>query len=94
MIEHALAKGVLPVLVTKADDIETASGAPSGAINAVIKKLATEFQVPLLDFYAATRELPNFGLLDEGDKDFHLSYAGMDRRMLTTLQTLAAITGK
>ena len=94
MIEHALAKGVLPVLVTKADDIETASGAPSGTINAVIKKLATEYQVPLLDFYAATRELPNVGLLDEGDKDFHLSYAGMDRRMLTTLQTLAAITGK
>ena len=27
LIEHALAKGVLPVLVTKADDIETASGA-------------------------------------------------------------------
>ena len=50
--------------------------------------------MPLLDFYAATRDLPNFGLLDEGDKDFHLSYAGMDRRMLTTLQTLAAISGK
>ena len=94
MIEHALAKGVLPVLVTKADDIETASGAPTGTINTIIRKLAAEYQVPLLDFYAATRELPNAGLLDEGDKDFHLSYAGMDRRMLTTLQTLAAIMGK
>jgi hypothetical protein len=94
MIRHALSKGVLPVLVTKADDIETVSGAPSGHINSVIRKLAAEFQVPLLDFAAATRELPNKGLIDEGDKDFHLSYAGMDRRMLTTLQTLAAIVGK
>lgn len=94
MIEHALSKGVLPVLVTKADDIETASGAPSGYINDVVRKLAKEYDVPLLDFYAATRDLPNDGLIDEGDKDFHQSYAGMDRRILTTLQTLAAITGR
>lgn len=94
MIEHALSKGVLPVLVTKADDIETASGAPSGYINDVVRKLAKEYSVPLLDFYAATRDLPNNGLIDEGDKDFHQSYAGMDRRILTTLQTLAAITGR
>jgi hypothetical protein len=94
MIEHALGKGVLPVLVTKADDIETASGAPSGSINDVIRKLAKEYSVPLLDFHAAAQELPNGGLIDEGDKDFHQSYAGMDRRILTTLQTLAAITGR
>jgi hypothetical protein len=94
MVEHALSKGVLPVLVTKADDIETASGAPSGYINDIIRKLAKEYGVPLLDFYAATRNLPNTGLIDEGDKDFHQSYAGMDRRILTTLQTLAAITGR
>ena len=92
MIEHALSKGVLPVVDTKADDIETAAGAPSGYINGIIRKLAAEYQIPLLDFYAATRNLPNFGLIDEGDKDFHLSYAGMDRRMLATLQTLAVIT--
>ncbi len=94
MIEHALGKGTLPVLVTKADDIETSAGAPSGYINAVIRKLAQEYQVPLLDFWAATRELPNNGLVDEGDKDFHLSAAGKDRRLLTTLQTLAAIVGE
>jgi len=94
LIAHALSKGVLPVLVTKADDIETASGAPAGHINAVIRKLALEYQVPLLDFWAATRELPNYGLVDEGDKDFHLSEAGKDRRLLTTLQTLAALVSE
>ncbi len=92
LVEHALAKGVLPVLVTKADDIETAEGAPSGAINDVIRRLAREYQVPLLDFYAATRGLPDNGLLDEGDKDFHLNDAGMYRHIEATLQTLQAIT--
>jgi len=91
IVEHALSKGVLPVLMTKADDIETASGAPSGYINDVIRKVAQEYRVPLLDLWAATRDLPNNGLVDEGDKDFHLSYAGMDRKILITLQTLAAI---
>lgn len=91
LVEHALAKGVLPVLVTKADDIETAEGAPSGAINDVIRRLAREYQVPLLDFYAATRGLPDNGLLDEGDKDFHLNDAGMYRHIEATLQTLHAI---
>ena len=94
IIEHALSKGVLPVLVTKADDIETAAGAPSNYINDIVRKLAKEYSVPLLDFYAATRELPYGGLINEGDKNFHQSYLGMDRRILATLQTLAVITGK
>jgi hypothetical protein len=94
MIEHAKVIGVLPVLVTKADDIETAAGAPTGYINDIVRKLAAEYGVPLLDFHAAARALPNGGLIDEGDKDFHQSYAGMDTRILATLQTLVAITGK
>ena len=94
LIEHAKAKGVLPVLVTKADDIETAAGAESGTINTIIRKLAQEYNVPLLDFFAATRELPYGGLINESDRNFHQSYLGMDRRILVTLQTLAAITGK
>ena len=92
LIEHALSKSVLPVLVTKADDLEARSGAPSGYINDVIRKLANEYNVPLLDFWAGTRTLPNNGLLDEGDLDFHLSQAGMDLHLLATLQTLDAIS--
>ena len=94
IIEHALARKVLPVLVTKADDIETEADAPKGYINDIVRKLAKEYNVPLVDFYAATRELPWGGLIDEGGKNFHQSYMGMDRRILVTLQTLAAITGK
>lgn len=94
IIEHALREGVLPVLVTKADDIETFNGAPSQYINTTIRRLAREYDVPLMDFWAATRSLPNYGLVDEGEKDFHLSPVGMDQRLLLTLHTLAAILGE
>jgi len=94
IVEHALAKHVLPVLVTKADDIEVEASAPKGYINDIVRKVAKDYNVPLVDFYAATRELPWAGLIDEGGKNFHQSYMGMDRRILVTLQTLAAITGK
>lgn len=91
LVQLALRKGVLPVLVTKADDLEFHEGAASGYINAVVRRLAAEFSVPLLDFHAATRDLPNFGLLDEGDKDFHLDGAGIQRHIEATLMTLAAL---
>jgi hypothetical protein len=91
LIEHALHKGVLPVLVTKADDIEVAGGAPSSYINDVIRRLAREYNTPLLDLWQGTRALPNNGLIDEGDKDFHLSNDGMNLHLLATLHTLAAI---
>ncbi len=91
MIEHALRKGVVPVLLTKADDLETRDGgAPAQYINDIVRRLAREYGVPLIDFWLATRSLPNNGLLDEGDLDFHLSPAGMDLHMLLTLQVLDA----
>jgi hypothetical protein len=93
LVRLTLDKGALPVLVTKADDIETSTGAKSGHINAIVRKTAAEFGVPLYDFHAATRALPNLGLIDEGDKDFHLNAAGIERHLEGTLQTLAAIVG-
>lgn len=92
LIEHALSKSVLPVLVTKADDLETRSGgAPPDFINSVVRRLAREYDVPLIDFWQATRSLPNNGLLDEGDLDFHLSTAGMDLHLRLTIEVLDAI---
>ncbi|GEM_PF-4949920 len=105
MIDYAIANSVLPVLVTKADDIESLQGGASfGYINGVIRVLAAEYQLPLLDMYAATRDLPvipnpqlpkrpftQFGLQDEWGYYFHLNDIGQDRHVLITLQTLAAI---
>lgn len=92
LIQHALSKSVLPVLLTKADDLETRDGgAPPQYINDVVRRLSREYGVPLIDFWLATRALPNNGLLDEGDLDFHLSPAGMDLHIQLTLEVLDAI---
>ena len=92
LIEFALANGVLPVLVTKSDALESQEGgAPAGYINDDLRALAREYDVPLLDFGAATATLPNHGLVDEPGHDFHLSGAGFGVHIIATLQTLDAI---
>ena len=92
IISFTLASGALPVLVTKADDLETHSGAVSGYINSVIRRLGREYGVPVMDFWLATRSLPGYGLRNEGNDNFHMTPAGSDLRVLMTLQTLEAIT--
>jgi hypothetical protein len=92
IIEYALSHGVLPVLVTKADDLEaTTSDAPSGYIDSVIRKLGQEYEVPVMDFDLATQGLYNHGLLT---KDFHLNVPGIEAHVLLTVQTLDAIWRK
>lgn len=92
LIDFSLANGVLPVLVTKADSLEyQVGGAPRDTINGDIRALAQQYDVPLIDFSAATQNLPNHGLLVEGGNDFHLSAAGMGVHVMTTLQTLDAL---
>ncbi len=89
LIDYALQQGVLPVLVTKADDLEaTTSGAASGYINGVIRRLGQEYDVPVMDFGLATQGLYNHGLLKN---DFHLNVPGIDAHVLLTVQTLDAI---
>ncbi len=94
VVSHTLQSGALPVLVTKADDLETHSGATSGYINGVIRRLGREYGVPVMDFWQATRSLPGYGLRNEGNDNFHMTPAGSDLRVLMTLQTLEAITRK
>ncbi len=89
MIEYALQHSVLPVLVTKADAVESQQGgAAPDYLNSVMRRLAQEYQIPLLDFWLATRSLPNDGLQSDG---FHLKDDGINLHILTTLQTLDAI---
>jgi len=92
ILDAALAVPVLPVLVTKADALDMQQGgAPPDYINTVIRRVAAARDLPLIDFHAATRGLPNFGLLDEGNFDFHLSPEGSDLHLLLTLQFLNAL---
>ncbi|MBI5666747.1 MAG: SH3 domain-containing protein [Chloroflexi bacterium] len=86
--------GVVPILASKADNREG-----DWRFNAVIARLAGEFDIPLWNFLMAAQSLPGFGLED----GFHLTFApndfasadnlkaGWPWRNLTALQTLDAM---
>ncbi|MBI5932829.1 MAG: SGNH/GDSL hydrolase family protein [Chloroflexi bacterium] len=95
IIEFTIAQGIVPVLSTKADNAEG-----DHSINAIVAKLAYEYDIPLWNFWLAVQPLPNHGLQDDG---FHLTFAGnyfddpfrMEAawpwRNLTALQILDAV---
>ena len=99
-IDTAIANHTLPILVTKADDLEFyQGGAPKGAINDAIRRLGAAYQLPVMDFAQATRALPEFGLMTEvvetpqglkdmGAQRFHLNDAGLNLRIIMMLMTL------
>ncbi|MBI5928640.1 MAG: hypothetical protein HY862_04985, partial [Chloroflexi bacterium] len=62
-IEH----GALPILATKADNLEGDNG-----INAVIVKVAKEYELPVWNFWLAVQPLPTHGLSID---NFHLTFA-------------------
>lgn len=66
IIEFSIARGTVPIVGTKADNIEG-----NGSINGVIVKLAQEYDIPLWNFWAAVQPLPNQGLHPDG---FHLTW--------------------
>jgi len=92
LLEIAIANNVVPVLVTKADNLEG-----DGSINAIIARVAWENELPVMNLWRAMKDLPNGGLKE--DKT-HLTYAqpffdypenmlmGWPVRNLTTLQML------
>ena len=95
IIDDLLKRKVLPVLVTKADDLDSQQGgAAPGFINDTIRRLGAEYGMPVIDFWAATRRLPNFGMRMEGNENFHMSAEGSDTRILLTLQVLDALGKK
>jgi hypothetical protein len=96
IIDYSLANNVVPVLMTKADDLESRQGgAPADHINNVVRKLGAQYGLPVIDFALAAKQLPDGGLAQERNVDlqpidpFHVNEAGMDAKILMTLQTLA-----
>lgn len=95
IIETVLAAKAVPVLMTKADELETRQGgAPAEHINNIVRKLGAQYGVPVIDFDKAAATLPDGGLAQERNVNlqpidpFHVNEAGMDARILMTLQTL------
>jgi hypothetical protein len=70
IVAYTISQGIVPVLGTKADDIEG-----NNAINTEIAMIANEYDIPLWNFWAAAHPLPNNGF-DTGLNDgFHLSFS-------------------
>lgn len=66
IIETLIEHGVVPVLSTKADNLEG-----DGRINLTIARLAAEYDLPLWNFWSTVQSLPEHGLQKD---DEHLTY--------------------
>lgn len=97
-IQYTLDQGIVPVVATKADNLEGGH-----RINALIARLAWEYDVPLWNFWAAVQPLGSRGLTEDGfhltqTADYHNFYfdmpaskwSGWMARNLTALQVLDA----
>jgi hypothetical protein len=94
IVEDTITAGVVPILVTKADNLEG-----DNKINKIIASLAVEYDVPLLNFWRAVQDLPDQGLQSDGA---HLTFgtnhfdnaqamkSAWTMRNLTALQALDA----
>lgn len=96
LLDAVIAQGVMPVLATKADNLEG-----DHVINQAIAQLGYEYDIPVWNFWAASDPLPKHGLTEDG---FHLTlglgnyfdnpdnFAGAwPIRNLTALQTMDAV---
>ena len=107
IVEYTIQRGIIPVLITKADDLECRdNNAPCGFINGKIATIAGQYQVPLLNLRQIVERLPNGGCNADG---FHFNFPpdnksawftydylqyGYTQRNLTALQTLDVIRRK
>ncbi len=69
IIEDTIAKGIVPILSTKADNIEG-----DNSINPILARLALEYDLPLWNFWLAAQPLPDHGMSD-GSHLNSVSYA-------------------
>ena len=95
VIERILETGAVPIIATKADNLEGDHG-----INATIAQIAYDYDIPLWNFWAAVQPLADKGLSPDG---FHLTFGrnffddpkrmqnAWPWRNLTALQTLDVV---
>jgi len=85
IIEFYIDNGVVPILSTKADNVEG-----DHRINLATAQLAYEYHIPLWNFWLAVQPLPHHGI--DPDRDgFHISYEAWTVRSFTALQALDAV---
>jgi hypothetical protein len=85
IIEYTISQGVVPILSTKADNVEG-----DHSINLTVAKLAFEYDIPLWNWWAAAQPLGDHGIdvsRDEG-LNFHITQQAWEERSKTFLQVL------
>jgi hypothetical protein len=89
MVQLIVDNGTLPILMTKADNVEG-----DNSINRATARVAHDFDVPLLNFWLGSNDLPNHGL-DDSDahkvKSLYLTPDAWDRRNFLSLLTLDGV---
>jgi hypothetical protein len=83
VLDTIMAHGTVPILVTKADNIEG-----NQQLNTIIAKLAYEYDLPLYNWWRAAQALPYRGMDPERNDGFHISTQAWTERSAYALGTL------
>lgn len=83
IIETAIVHGTVPILATKADNVEG-----DHSLNLTTAKLAYEYDIPLWNFWLAVQPLPYHGMDPERNDGFHISYEAWNVASYGGLETL------
>jgi hypothetical protein len=86
IIETVMAHGTVPILATKADNVEG-----DHSLNLTTARLAHEYDLPLWNFWLAVQPLAYHGLDPERNDGFHISTDGWNVRSFTGLQALDSV---
>ena len=86
VIDYYIARGVTPVLATKADNMEGGE-----RLNIATAALALEYDLPLWNFWRAVQPLVNHGMDLTRPDGFHISVDAWRTRSFTALQVLDAL---
>jgi hypothetical protein len=86
IIDYAIAHGAVPILSTKADNVEG-----DNSINLANATLAYQYDLPLWNFWRAAQALPNHGLDPARADGFHISMDAWATRSLTALESLDSV---
>jgi hypothetical protein len=87
-VEYALSQNVIPILLTKADNVEGGH-----TINLATAQVAYDYDVPLINWWLAAQPLENHGLdlsRDAGKRPegFHITYEAWSVRSYVGLKTM------
>lgn len=83
IVEYALERGTLPVIIMKADQSE----GDTPIINPAMARIAYQYNVPIINFWRSAQLLENRGI-DPDREGFHLSQEGYERKEILALRTL------